>query len=134
MWMLVVVLGIAIVATFYYVFIYRVQQMARYGRLQLPCDETIELPAGEVTVYYEDGERWKHNQRPEMGPGFRIRLSAESGEPFDMGEPLDGTPVKTSRHNRIPYGRIELPQPGRFRVRGEIGPGVHEPAVLFGRG
>jgi hypothetical protein len=134
MWALVAVLAVAMIASFFYIFIWRVRQMERHGRLALPCDETVELPAGEVTVFYEDAVRWRHSERPEIGAGFRVRVSAEDGEVLDLGEPLDEPPVKTSKRNRIPYARVEVPAAGRYRVRGEVGAGVHDPAVLLGRG
>jgi putative oligomerization/nucleic acid binding protein len=100
----------------------------RYGRFGVPCEETLELPAGRVRIYWED---------PHAAPAESSEASvvprdlvvsvreAASGEELPLSlAPFGGT---TSRHGdwreavaRSHVGSFDVPQPGRYTVVGDV--------------
>ncbi|MDP9189952.1 MAG: hypothetical protein M3O25_11965 [Actinomycetota bacterium] len=132
-WVLIAALTLGIVAFFVYLFVVRPRALERYGALEVPGEQTIELPAGEVGVFYQDAARWRFSERARVGPGFSVLISDESGERVDLREPGSETIYKSGGKNRIPYGCVSLPEAGRYRVASQIDSGVEKPLVTFGR-
>ena len=100
----------------------------------MPGDEVVELPAGEVVLYYQDSQRFRYSEKPEPWRGFSVLVSdADGGERIDLGEPphtrhLQGRGGKT----RIPYATLSLPRAGRYRVQSQIDAEAIEPRITFG--
>jgi hypothetical protein len=131
-WVVIAAVAVAIIGAIYFFWI-RWRLMARHGRLEVPCDTEIPLPAGEVVVYYEDRFRWRYPDRPRPWDGFSLLISdAEDGARVDLADPPTETAVKTWGKNRIPYAAIRLPRAGRYRVVARIDPDATDPAVIFG--
>ena len=57
-WVLTGAVTLSIILFFVYMFKVRPRALESHGALDVPSDETIELPAGEIGVYYEDSHRW----------------------------------------------------------------------------
>ena len=109
----------------------RWRAMSRHGRFELPCDEVVELPAGEHLVSYEDATRWRYSEPPEVWRGFSITVrDAESGEPIDLQEPPSPTPTKAPGRNRIPIGMLPAPRDGSYRITVRIDPGANKPHLI----
>ncbi len=116
-----------------YVFVVRTRRFGRYGSVEVPGDEVIELPAGEVAVYYQDAFKWRYSERPRPAAGFSVLVSVEGGgERLDLRPPRTDTVYKSGGRNRIPYGLLRVPRAGRHRVVSRVGADAVEPRVTFG--
>lgn len=132
-WLAVAVVALAITAVLVCFFVIRPRSFARLGRLPVPGDEVVELPAGTHRIYYEDSFRWRYSEVPRPGDGFSMLISEEgSDRRIDLGPAPDQSTIKSGGRNRIPYATIELPAAGRYRVTTRVGAGASDPYVTFG--
>ena len=132
-WLAVAVVALATTAVLVYFFVVRPRGFARLGRLPVPGDEVVELPAGTHRVYYEDSFRWRYSEVPRPWEGFSMLISEEeSDRRIDLGPAPDQSTIKSGGRNRIPYATIELPAAGRYRVTTRVGAGASDPYVTFG--
>lgn len=132
-WVLTGAVTLSIILFFVYMFKVRPRALESHAALEVPSDETITLPAGEIGVYYEDSHRWSYANRPQVGAGFSVLISDESGGRVDLAEPGSELIIKAGGKNRIPYGRLSLGQAGSYRVVSQINDGVEKPRVTFGK-
>jgi hypothetical protein len=85
-----------------------------------------------VLVYYEDAFRWRPSQKPEPWAGFSMLVSdEESGRRIDLGPPHSEVAYKSTGKNRVPYGVLDLPRAGRYRVVSKVEPDAHDPHITF---
>ncbi len=132
-WLLTGLLAAFVVGFFVYFFVVRWARLARHGSVAVPGEEVVELPAGEVVVYYQDSQRFRYSERPEPWRGFSVLVSAdEGGERVDLDEPPHSAIYKVRGKTRIPYATLRLPRAGRYRVRSQIDAEAIEPRVTFG--
>lgn len=101
-----------------------------YGRVQLPGDATLELPSGEVSVFYE--ERSNSASLPE-GISYAVRPAAGGPPLATEGRGTFDERATEGGVTRIRYGRVEVPRSGRYLVAakasGEVGT---DAALTFG--
>ena len=132
-WVLIGALAAFVVGFFIYFFVIRFQRLERFGSIAVPGDEVVQLPAGEVTVYYEDSQRFRYSETPEPWRGFSVLVSdAESGERIDLAEPPHTATYKVRGKTRIPFGTLRLPAAGGYRVVSDIDPEALDPRITFG--
>jgi hypothetical protein len=132
-WAIVAIVALGLVAALLYLYLVPWNRTARYGSVEVPSDTVIQLPAGELIVYYEDAERWKRAERPQPAQGFSVVISDEQGgERIDQRPPPRDTAVKARGRNRIPHAALTLPTAGRYRVRSQVNAGAAEPRITFG--
>ena len=132
-WVVFGLVTVAVATFLLYMFAVRFNRMHRHGSVAVPGESVIELPAGRVVVHYEDRFRWRPSDRPRPWDGFSMLVSdEESGERIDLGPPPSETAVKARGRNRIPYGTLELPHAGRYRIRSQIEADATEPRIIFG--
>ncbi len=131
-WVVIAAVAVAIAGLLVYLFWIRWRRMMRHGRLEVPCDTEITLPAGDLVVYYEDRFHWRYSERPRPWDGFSLLISgAEDGARVDLADPPTETAVRTGGTNRIPYASIRLRRAGRYRVVARVNADASEPAVTF---
>lgn len=131
-WAVAVAVLLGIVAFFVYLAVLAPRKLERYGAVEVPGDATVELPAGGVGVFYEDAKRWKRSERAQVAPGFSVAVNDGSGSPLEIAAPASDTIIKSGGRNRIPYGRLTVPRPGRYRVSTEVHMAAEQPRVTFG--
>ncbi|MDP9228032.1 MAG: hypothetical protein M3M99_03135 [Actinomycetota bacterium] len=131
-WVVIGAIAVSIVAFFVYFFLIRWRRMARYGRLEVPGEGVVQLPAGTVTVYYEDAFKWRYSERPRPWSGFSVLVSGPDDQRIDLRQPKNATATKTAGKVRIPFGVIELPRAGAYRVRSQVDADATGPHVTFG--
>jgi len=131
-WIAVFAVAAAITAFVIYLFVIRWRRMARHGRFELPCDEVIGLPAGPVTIYYEDDVNRRYSDAPRIPTAFSVLVSEADGDTrIDLGEPPNATATRRGGSTRIPYASLAVPRAGRYRVVAQVSPS-EAAAVTFG--
>lgn len=132
-WVLIGLLAAVVVGTFVYLFVIRWGRLERYGSVAVPGESVVELPAGEVVLYYQDSHKWRYSERPRPWSGFSVLVSDEQGgERVDLGPAPERAIYKARGKNRIPYATLSLPAAGRYRVRSQIDAEGIEPRITFG--
>ena len=133
--MIWIVIGLVTVLTIgfvVYLFYLRPRQYQRYGALVVPGDDEIRLPAGEIGIFYEDNQRWRFSDRPQVGDGFSVLVSDQSGERLDIADPGTDVVWKSSGKNRIPYGVLSVSAPATFRVVSRLNAELDMARITFG--
>ena len=110
-------------------------ESAKYGRVELPGRGTVNLPSGEVSVFYEEHVSLGDDENLKAPTGFDYAVTPVAG-----GAPLVeddagffDEEVSSSGTTRVSYGTIDVPAAGRFAVEGGFtGAAGPEPAVTFG--
>jgi hypothetical protein len=129
---LIVAISLLVTALLVYLFVVRPRTSRRLGVVAVPGEATIELPAGEIGVFYEDRFAWRYSERPKPWSGFSMLVSDEGGKRVDLGPPKDETVIKSGGKNVIPYGTLELPSAGRYTVKSQVDSDALEPRITFG--
>jgi hypothetical protein len=104
----------------------------QYGRVSVPGEATLELPAGEVIVFYEEARSVGEDSF--YVPSFSWQVTSTSdSRPLRLDG--DGGVEVASRedHSYTDIERLDIPAEGEYRVNAEpaagAGPG---PALTFG--
>lgn len=105
----------------------------RYGRVKLPGTKMLDLPAGDVALYYEERVTLDEDDSLDVPDGVRVvakrelrKVRSERSIPNAIN--LDGRSLRE-------WGKLEIPVAGRYRVKARSKqPGSNSPAVTLGKG
>jgi len=106
---------------------------SRYGQVPLPGRESVNLPAGEVLIYY--GERPGIDPDPSLRvpPNLRLQVRTTNGQvllgstPFSSGQFDDG-------YERRAVAKLRVPEAGEYEaVSSTRVSGAVDPVLSFGR-
>lgn len=104
-----------------------------YGRVGIPEKATLELPEGEVSVYFEAGSL----QGALKGKRENVALSIVSaeGDPVDLrGRGSVDEQVSEGDVERVNFDRVEIPEAGEYVVTTtKKGPVGGDSALTFGK-
>jgi hypothetical protein len=105
-----------------------------YGEVPVPGRESVNLPAGEVIIFY--GERiGRFEHSPLAVPSsLRLRVRTTNGQsllgstPYEFNQFSDGDYVRRS------IAKLKVPEAGAYEAVSSPGiPGAAEPVISFGR-
>jgi hypothetical protein len=103
-----------------------------YGRISLPGKGAVDLPAGDVALYYEERVDLSENESLDIPDGLTVTARREVT--IRSKKVLQNEVVLDNRALRE-FGKLEIPQAGRYRVSARSrSPGFNRPAVTFGKG
>jgi hypothetical protein len=111
-------------------------ESAKYGQVPIPGEGTVELPKGEVFVFYEEETKTSEDESLPIPAGLAYSVRpAGGGEPLALEDDgFQSEEVSAGDGTRATVNRMEVPAAGPYVVRatieGEAGP---EPALTFGR-
>jgi len=92
----------------------------RYGAVGIPGKRTLKLPKGEVRLSFEGQATGGGDNRHLEDPpeGLRVRVARRGGKRLEVTEVPSWlfSSISGDRGDE-PYGRIQLPERGRYRVR-----------------
>lgn len=105
----------------------------KYGRVSVPGSESLELPEGDVSVYFEAGSL----QGALKGRRENVLLSivAPDGEPVDLqGRGSVDEQVSEDGVERVNFDRVAIPETGVYKVTAtKMGPVGGGSALTFGK-
>lgn len=106
----------------------------RFGTVPMPGRETLDLPAGDVTVYFQEDVDLGDNEN--LRPPADIRLdvrSSDGGPPVRLDPGGFSNEVSGNFGSRVSIGDLDVPDGGDYAVA--VGPTAerrNEPALVFG--
>jgi hypothetical protein len=102
-----------------------------YGEVSVPGRESVNLPAGEVIIFY--GERSGHSPLA-VPSNLRLRVRTTNGQlllgstPYAFNQFTDGDYVRRS------IAKLKVPEAGDYEaVSTTSAPGAVQPMISFGR-
>jgi hypothetical protein len=105
-----------------------------YGQVPLPGRESVNLPAGEVSIFYgERIGRFEHSPLP-LPSNLQLRVRTTNGQSL-----LGSTTFALSQFNdgdyvRRPILKLKVPEAGDYEaVSPTTVPGAVDPVISFGR-
>ena len=104
-----------------------------YGRVAVPGKASLELPEGDVSVYFESGSLKSalKSSREDVG----LSIVSDSGEPIDLrGRGSVDEEVSEGDVTRVNFDRVEIPEAGTYSVRATAEEKLSRDAALtFGK-
>jgi hypothetical protein len=105
----------------------------KYGRIDLPGRGALELPEGDVALYYEEHVTLSENESLDLPSGLRVVARRENE--VVRSEKTVQNAVNTSGRSLREFAKLEIPRAGRWRVSARSSsPGGNDPGVTFGKG
>ena len=105
-----------------------------YGEVSVPGRESVNLPAGEVIIFY--GERiGRVEHSPLTVPsGLRLRVRTTSGQSLLGSTPYEFNQFDDGDYVRRSIAKLKVPEAGNYEAVSSPGiPGAVEPVISFGR-
>ena len=104
-----------------------------YGRVSLPGSGALDLPEGDVALYYESRVTLGENDSLDVPDGLRVVAVRENTRV--RSEKVLQNEISTDGRALREFAKLEIPREGRYRVtvRSRQG-GSYSPAVTFGKG
>ena len=104
-----------------------------YGRVPLPGEGALDLPADDVALYYESHVDLGENDSLDVPDGLRVVAQRENTKV--RSKKVLQNQISTDNRALREFGKLEIPRAGRYRVtvRSRQG-GSYSPAVTFGKG
>jgi hypothetical protein len=131
-WISSAVFVLFVVAVVFY-FVRRWRSMARHGRVAIPCDQKVQLPAGRLVIHYEDHRRLRFSEKPSPWSGFSVLVSGpEDDRRLDLHPPPESPGFNAGHRSRVPYATVNLPSAGGYRVVAQVDEDALDPHITFG--
>jgi hypothetical protein len=106
----------------------------RYGQLPLPGRESVNLPRGDVIVYYGERARTSDQAPLTVPANLELRVNTTSGQtllgstPYRFDQFSDGDYVRRS------VAKLRVPEAGDYEAASPTRvPGAIDPVLSFGR-
>ncbi|MGA8218661.1 MAG: hypothetical protein WB771_08855 [Solirubrobacterales bacterium] len=105
-----------------------------YGEVPVPGRESVNLPAGEVIIFY--GERLGRNgdARLRVPPNLGLRVRTTNGQSLLGSTPYAFSQFDDGDYVRRSVAKLKVPEAGNYEaVTPTTPPGAVDPVISFGR-
>jgi len=104
-----------------------------YGEVPVPGRESVNLPAGEVIIFY--GERIGPDASPLSVPAnLRLRVRTTNGQSLLGSTPYEFDEFDDGDYVRRPIAKLKVPEAGAYEAVSSTGArDAVEPVISFGR-
>jgi hypothetical protein len=103
----------------------------KYGQVSVPGRSSLNLPAGEVLVYY--GDQPARETELIVPPSIQLRVRTTNGQSLLGSSPFTGDQFSDGDYERRPIADLRVPEAGNYEaVAASGGIGVVNPVLSFG--
>ncbi len=103
-----------------------------YGQVPVPGRESVDLPAGDVIIFY--GERAPDGGQLSVPPNLQLRVRTTSGQLLLGSTPYVFDQFDDGDYARKPIAKLRVPEAGDYEaVSPTRAPGAGGPVISFGR-
>jgi hypothetical protein len=103
----------------------------KYGQVSVPGRASVNLPGGEVIVYY--GDQPARDTTLNVPPGIRLRVRTTSGQSLLGSTPFAGDQFADGDYERMPIANLRVPESGDYEaVAASPEVGAVNPTISFG--
>ena len=105
-----------------------------YGEVPMPGRESVNLPAGEVIIFYgERIGRFEHSPLP-VPPNLQLRVRTASGQSLLGSTPYSFNQFNDGDYVRRSIAKLRVPEAGDYEAATPTNvPGAIQPVISFGR-
>ena len=108
-------------------------EVDRYGRLPLPGKRALDLPAGEIAVYYEEHVTLDEDDSLDAPDGIVVKAKRERRTVKSRRTTPNA--INTDGASYEEFGKLTIPAAGRYVVKARSKePGSNRPEVTLGKG
>lgn len=105
----------------------------RYGRVPLGKARALDLPAGDVAVYYEERVTLQNDDTLAAPPGIRA-VARQEGRKV-RSQRVTPNSINLDGRSLVEFGKLAIPAAGRWKVRARADAGGgNGAAVTLGKG
>jgi hypothetical protein len=104
-----------------------------FGTVPIPGQETVELEAGTVGVYYQERNAGLSENESVDAPAFQLSISRRGDAPVELEDEGGGSSYELGSLAGTQIGRLEVPDDGPYTVVTGGNPGRESPEVSFGK-
>jgi len=103
----------------------------KYGEVSVPGRASVNLPAGEVLIYY--GDQPARETQLLVPPNIRLRVRTTNGQALLGSTPFAGGQFADGDYERRPIANLRVPEAGHYEaVSASPEVGAVNPAISFG--
>jgi hypothetical protein len=103
----------------------------KYGEVSVPGRASVNLPAGEVLIYY--GDQPARDTELLVPPNIQLRVRTTNGQALLGSTPFAGDQFADGDYERRPIANLRVPESGNYEaVAASGGVGAVNPAISFG--
>jgi hypothetical protein len=106
----------------------------RYGNVPIPGRATLDLPEGDITVYYQEDVELGENETLDPPTDIRLGVRHEDGGPsLELDRGGISNEVSGGFGTRVSVGDLDVPAAGDYEVAvGPTSEARNDPAIVFG--
>ena len=102
------------------------------ARIAVPGEATVELPAGNVSIRWEEARENSFQKRVVAPADLEVEISpAGGGPPLDVVRATGGTSGAGGGRIYNPFGHVVLPQAGTYRLRAATAEERVDPVLIL---
>src|SRR5262245_35540972 len=111
------------------------KKAAQYGRFPIPGEETMQLPAGRVRIYFDTttGSPGLEGGTPDPDELSVAVIDEQSGDELPIQLAPGVNARETQSFTRTYVGRLEIPHEGSYKVKASQPGDYPEPHLSLGR-
>jgi len=131
-------LAVALVAAILFVIIFGAVKAFtasdRYGTVPVPGEETLNLPEGDVTVYFQEAVHLGENQTLDPPRDLRLEIrGAGGGPPVELDRGGASSEIGGGFGERVSIGDVDVPAGGDYTVAvARTAENRADPAIVLG--
>jgi hypothetical protein len=104
-----------------------------YGQVPVPGRDSVNLPAGEVIIFYGERREGSAGSALTVPPNLRLRVRTTNGQSLLGSTPYAFSQFDDGDYVRRSIAKLKVPESGDYEaVSSSTAPGAVDPVISFG--